>query len=599
MPQTAVILSHGPTLLNDLKVSPLPKILLPVGGRVLLEYQAALLASVGVKQLIVCVQCEDEHIKDTVDHLLRPFPFRSRCVVQRDQRGTGGTLKELETSIDDRFWFLSGDLFLFADLAEMLFHHGKTGSCATVGAVRVEESGWEMERVETSSGSDVRTIHRIHPFHDRRSRLRPVGIYLFERFVLDHIRSEGYFDVKEQLFALLGENGLPTKAWEICGYCKNLWGLDKYFELQEDILLKRAGLSGLDQWLPPAAMNAPADISSQAKLVGPVVMGNNCTIEDGAVIVGPTTIGDDCVVQRNAVVAECILFTGATVGESAHVRKCFLGHGTEVPSFHQHNDTIVLKEPSSESQVSRPLPWSFYGSPSPGFQCLAKLRCAENHAKKEYLLWKRVLDVAISLVALIVSVPIMAVIALAIKLDSPGPVFFRQRRCGKGGVEFSMFKFRSMVEAAEEMKRELMVRNEVDGPMFKITNDPRTTRVGRLLRATNLDELPQFWNVLKGDMSLVGPRPLAWDEMRYNPSWRDSRILVRPGIVGLWQIESHHKTSFSDWVVLDTFYVENCSLWLDIKIVFKALFVVLIAFVKGMGQFLLRGYKEARPGQPA
>lgn len=564
----------------------------------LLEYQAALLASVGIKQLIVCVQCEDEQIEEAIDHLLSPFPFKSRCIVQRDQRGTGGTLKELEKWIDDRFWVLSGDLFLFADLAEMLFHHGKTGSCATVGAVRVEESGWEMERVETSPASEVRTIHRVHPYHDRRSRLRPAGIYLFERFVLDHIRSEGYFDVKEQLFTVLSEKGLPSRAWEICGYCKNLWGLDKYFELQEDILLKRAGLSGLDQWLPPVVMKASANVSSRARLVGPVVMGDNCTIEDGAVIVGPTTIGDDCVVHRNAVVAECILFKGATVGESAHVRKCFLGHDTEVAPFHQSNDTIVLQESSSESQVSRPLPWSFYGSPSPGFQCLARLRCAENHTKREYLLWKRVLDVAISLIALIASAPVMALIAVAIRLDSPGKVIFKQRRCGKGGVEFWMYKFRSMVESAEQMKRELMLKNEVDGPMFKITNDPRTTRVGWLLRATNLDELPQFWNVLKGDMSLVGPRPLSWDEMRYNPSWRDSRILVRPGIVGLWQIQSHHKTSFSDWVVLDTHYVENCSLWLDIKIVFKALFVVFVTFVRGMGQFFFGGCKEVRGGQP-
>jgi len=594
MPQTAVILSHAPTLVNDMKVSSLPKILLPVGGRMLLEYQGALLASVGVKQVIICVQGADDGIREDVERLLSPFPFHSRCVVQRTQRGTGGTLKELESLIDDRFWLLSGDLFLFADLAEMLFHHKKTGSCATVGAVRVEEAGWEMERLETGFSQEVKSIHRVHPSHDRRSRLRPVGIYLFEKLVLDHIRSEGYFDVKEQLFTELSAKGYFTKAWEICGYCKNLWGFDKYFELQEDLLLKRAGLSGLDQWLPALSVSVSASISSKGVLIGPVVLGNNCTIEDGAVVVGPTTLGNDCFVRRNAVVAECILLDGASVGEAAHVRKCFLGEGTEAEPHQQANDTIILQESVTAPQVSRPLPWSFYGSPSPGFQCLARLRCAEKHSKREYLFWKRVLDIAISIVALVLSAPVMAVIAVAIKLDSPGRVIFSQRRCGKGGTEFAMYKFRSMVESAEKMKRELMVLNEVDGPMFKISNDPRTTRVGRFLRATNLDELPQFWNVLRGDMSLVGPRPLSWDEMRYNPSWRDSRILVQPGIVGLWQIESHQKTSFSDWVVLDTYYVENCSLWLDISIVLKAAFVVSITFVKGMFHSFVNGFKDIR-----
>jgi lipopolysaccharide/colanic/teichoic acid biosynthesis glycosyltransferase/NDP-sugar pyrophosphorylase family protein len=597
MPQTAVILSHGPTILSDLKVSSLPKILLPLGGRTLIEFQAALLASVGVKQVIICVQCEDGHFGEKIEKLLSPFPFRTRCVMQRERRGTGGTLKELAGWIDDKFWVLSGDLFLFADLAEMLYHHRESGSCATTGVVRVEEHGWEMERIETGPDQGIRAVHRIHPAYDRRSKLRPVGVYLFERFVLDHIRPEGYFDVKEQLFEELHRKGLPARAWEICGYSKNLCSLDKYFELQEDLLLKRAGLSEIQRWLPSLDPQTSAEISPRATVIEPVFLGENCHIEEGAIIVGPTIMGGNCSVKKNAVVAECILFDGAMVEDSAHVRKCLLGDGAVVSQYRQMQDFILLRDSPSVSQTSRPLPWSFYGSPSPGFQCIAKMRCQQRHQNIEYQRSKRLLDVVCSFLALVLSAPLMAVIALAIKLDSRGNVIFRQRRCGKDGREFTMYKFRSMVAEAEELKHELMEQNEVDGPMFKIASDPRMTRVGLFLRTTNLDELPQFWNVLQGAMTLVGPRPLSWDEMRFNPAWRDTRLLVKPGLVGIWQIESHDKTSFADWVVLDTYYVHHCSMWLDAKIIFKAFFVVLASILRGVFRVAAwRGRRHASQG---
>ncbi|MCU0588192.1 MAG: sugar transferase [Syntrophobacteraceae bacterium] len=594
MPQTAVILSHGPTLLNDLKVSPLPKVLLPVGGRTLLEYQGALMASVGVKQVLVCLQGEDGLLGRRIEDLLSPFPFRTRCLVQKEQLGTGGALKLLTPWIDDRFWMLSGDLFLFGDLAEMLYHHRESSSCATAGVVRVEESGWEMERVETGPRQGIRRIHRVHPAHDRRSKLRPVGLYLFERVVLDHIRPDGYFDLKEQLFEDLHRKGLPGLAWELCGYSKNLRSLDKYFELQEDLLLKRAGLSGIDQWLPPPAVEMVETVAPRATVIEPVSLGENCSIQDGAIVVGPATIGRNCVVQKNAVVAESILFDGSTVEESAYVRKCLLGDGTRVERDRRLHDFILLRDQDSSTQRGWPLPWSFYGSPSPGFQCVARMRCGRNHLKADYLHAKRLLDVVTSLLALVFCAPLMVLIALAIKLDTPGGIIFRQKRCGRDGREFTMYKFRSMVVEAEALKRELITQNEVDGPMFKITSDPRTTRVGVFLRTTNLDELPQFWNVLRGDMTLVGPRPLSWDEMRYNPPWRDARLLVKPGLIGMWQVESHEKTSFADWVVLDTYYVNHCSMWLDIKIIFRAFFLILGSVLKGVFRLIpWRGGRHA------
>lgn len=187
---------------------------------------------------------------------------------------------------------------------------------------------------------------------------------------------------------------------------------------------------------------------------------------------------------------------------------------------------------------------------------------------------KRAVDIGGSLLGIIALFPLFLLIALLIKLDSRGAVFFIQERCGRGGRGFGMFKFRTMVENAEEMKRDLHEKNEVNGPMFKIGNDPRITRLGMFLRATKLDELPQLWNVLKGEMGLVGPRPLASDEMQGEPEWRELRLMVKPGMTGAWQVMSRDYRSFEEWVYWDTYYVKNRSFWLDIRILFKTIFVV-------------------------
>ena len=192
-----------------------------------------------------------------------------------------------------------------------------------------------------------------------------------------------------------------------------------------------------------------------------------------------------------------------------------------------------------------------------------------NPAGKAYLTIKRLMDVIFSAAALIVCAPLLVIISWAIKLESPGPAIFRQVRCSKNGVQFEMFKFRSMVAEAEDVKRRIRYLNEADGPVFKIAQDPRVTRLGRLLRDTDLDELPQLWNVLKGEMSLVGPRPLAIEEMRFNPRWRDARLSMRPGMTGLWQVKAHTKNEFNEWILHDLTYVNEASLWLDVKILGK------------------------------
>jgi len=184
---------------------------------------------------------------------------------------------------------------------------------------------------------------------------------------------------------------------------------------------------------------------------------------------------------------------------------------------------------------------------------------------------KRIIDIFFSLIGTTLFFMFFPILGIIIKIDSKGSILFKQRRLGKDGKSFIMLKFRSMIEDAEKIKPSLLDRNEVDGPMFKIIDDPRLTRVGDFLRRTKLDELPQFWNILKGDMALIGPRPLAAEEMSLNAEWRESRLNIKPGLTGLWQVSSKDYRSFKEWVYWDTYYVENQSLALDMKIFVKTI----------------------------
>ena len=184
---------------------------------------------------------------------------------------------------------------------------------------------------------------------------------------------------------------------------------------------------------------------------------------------------------------------------------------------------------------------------------------------------KRGMDIVGAAMGLILGAPLLALIALAIRLDSPGPIVFRQTRIGIGDRHFEMYKFRSMRKGAEAELERLRELNEADGPIFKIHNDPRLTRVGRFLRRTSLDELPQLWNVLRGEMSLVGPRPPLPAEVTRYMEWHKQRLGVRPGMTGLWQVSGRSLLSFDEGVLLDIYYIENWSLWLDFKILLRTI----------------------------
>ena len=225
-----------------------------------------------------------------------------------------------------------------------------------------------------------------------------------------------------------------------------------------------------------------------------------------------------------------------------------------------------------KTQISRPTFDEFYGRPVLVFRSAPEVS------------WqgvaKQLMDLLGAIVALIPFSLVMIPVAIIIKLTSPGPVLFRQQRAGLNGRPFTMLKFRTMVTNAEQLKQELAVLNEMTGPVFKVTNDPRVTPIGKWLRKLSIDEFPQLINVLRGDMSLVGPRPLPVDEVaKFDDMAHRRRLSVKPGLTCTWQVGGRNKVSdFREWVRLDLEYIDNWSLWLDIKILLKTIPVVLLGW---------------------
>jgi exopolysaccharide biosynthesis polyprenyl glycosylphosphotransferase len=186
------------------------------------------------------------------------------------------------------------------------------------------------------------------------------------------------------------------------------------------------------------------------------------------------------------------------------------------------------------------------------------------------MLIKRLMDIVFSFIALVLIAPVCAVVTVIIKMTSPGPVLFVQKRVSMNGRVFDLYKFRTMVQDAEAKLADLQHLNEMKGPAFKMAKDPRITAIGAFLRKTSIDEFPQFLNVLKGDMSLVGPRPPLPKEVEQYDDWQRRRLSMRPGITCIWQIQGRNRiTDFEEWARLDLRYIDNWSLWLDIEILLK------------------------------
>ncbi|MEX3618257.1 sugar transferase [Paenibacillus glucanolyticus] len=201
----------------------------------------------------------------------------------------------------------------------------------------------------------------------------------------------------------------------------------------------------------------------------------------------------------------------------------------------------------------------------------------EEKSKLVYLMIKRTIDIICALVGLLLLAPFFLIVSILIKLEDPqGSIFFYQTRIGKNEKPFRMYKFRSMVSNAEELLEKLLDQNEISGAMFKMKDDPRITRIGKFIRKTSFDELPQLWNVIRGDMSLVGPRPPLPREVEEYSSYDKLRLQVTPGCTGLWQVSGRNNLNFDEMLKLDLEYIEQRGLWLDIKLILRTVKIMIL-----------------------
>jgi lipopolysaccharide/colanic/teichoic acid biosynthesis glycosyltransferase len=290
-----------------------------------------------------------------------------------------------------------------------------------------------------------------------------------------------------------------------------------------------------------------------ARIVGPVILHPDVVVEERAIVMGPAVIGAGAHVGREAIVAQSIVAAGCVIppGGRVHHRTVF----EDIPT----NPAAGTARRRRAGELVR----------------LAQEEPAEDLAqpRSRYMVFKRVAETLAAALVLVLISPVMLLIAIAIAIDSKGPIFYGHEREGLAGRVFRCLKFRSMQVGAQALERELHAQSLVDGPQFKLKKDPRVTRVGRLLRFTNLDEIPQLINVVRGEMALIGPRPSPFNENQLCVPWRQGRLSVRPGITGLWQVCRHDRSEgdFHQWIEYDLLYVRHMSLMLDLRILLATL----------------------------
>jgi len=554
------------------------KHLLPIAGRPAVAYGIEALSRAGFRQIGITVNGDEWQFREALGDGSR-FGAQITYLRETAPKGTAGCLRAvLEDPRQGRLLVVNANLIFSIDLGDLVNVHQKRRAIATVGVVRSEARASrrpQREQARLAPDGALLDLSVQYAQGSDEAEWRPAGVYLFEREALERIPTGVYCDIKEQFLPGLLATGLPVFTHSITGYLAELEWVEDYMTAHFDLLRGLTGQRpGGEELMDGVWAEGEVDLAPDAVLVGPLALGWGSRVGSGARLIGPLAVGNGSEIGPHALVRETIVGAGVRVGAGAKVERSVLVDGVQLDEGVAVQDSVVAWKTFKLGQlnlVERDLAVRTAALPLREYLGL-RLR------RGLYDSLKRAFDVASSALALVASLPVMALAALALKLDSSGPILFTQARCGKGGRQFRMLKFRSMRQDADQLQDELQALNESDGPVFKITDDPRLTRVGRVLRKYSLDELPQLWNVLMGDMSVVGPRPLAEQELRLCPAWRDARSQVKPGLTGLWQVSAREHNAFSNWIRHDLRYIRNQSLLLDMKIVLRTV----TALAKGL-----------------
>jgi lipopolysaccharide/colanic/teichoic acid biosynthesis glycosyltransferase len=401
------------------------------------------------------------------------------------------------------------------------------------------------ELVQTAADGRLRSIQRyFHPVTwpfpaGPMASLVPVAcVQMMERLPLWSL---------DELRRALSARGTPASDDSYHDETFDLEDEDGLLAFMERRVSEQAVLRGGLGTSPDAhAECAPsASVHSTARLIGRVHVAANAVVEAGALVVGPSVIGEGARVEADAVVAQCLVLPGATIAQAVTVR-----HRVVIPR--------AAREPGCRHRRH----------PAPARTDERATREGARRSRIAYVTVKAIADRVGASLALALLAPLMLLLALLVRLGSRGPVFYGDLREGMGGRPFRCWKFRSMRTNADAMQRALAAEQQMDGPQFKMDRDPRVTALGVWLRRLNADELPQLWNVARGEMSIIGPRPSPFRENQICVPWRHGRLSVRPGITGLWQVCRHDRAlaDFHQWIQYDLLYVKHLSFALDLKI---------------------------------
>jgi lipopolysaccharide/colanic/teichoic acid biosynthesis glycosyltransferase len=441
---------------------------------------------------------------------------------------------------------------------------------ADIIAVRIDGAlNAFYERLRITSRGNVVGMRRI--YHDSAQTSpfpsqRPHHLFV-KKNALDRLLNGGDLPVDfTEFYRKCLKVSLKTASLQAGGMILDLYREDEFLCFASHVLDRYfkddASQISKSRYVMIAPSNTPA-----SRCFGSIMMGSNVHIADKSIIVGPVLLDDN-----------------VKIGNAAVVRNSIIGPGCEIPPNGVVENRVLLKSPPALDSTR-------HSSRRRTFLLEREWADFSDKEKLRYKTWsqftyarffKRAADIIFASIVLILFAPVFPIIALAIRCNSSGPVFFRDRRQGRYGKEFYCLKFRSMkIDAAQNQKR-LRIVNQVDGPQFKLVHDPRITPVGRFLRDTCIDEIPQFINVLLGQMSVVGPRPSPRFENALCAYWRDARLSVRPGITGFWQVcrTRTEGQDFQEWIYYDTEYVKKVSFWLDVWICVKTAIKILKDFIR-------------------
>ncbi|UCC98566.1 MAG: sugar transferase [Phycisphaerales bacterium] len=444
-------------------------------------------------------------------------------------------------------WFAISNGRFATQVNAGLLESALTGIRADVLAVNVDpDLPGEREKVRLTAEGRVAGFRRV--YSDWAEFTFTGGDWPHHLFVRHHVLSHVVAgNALPASFSAFAERcrseGLTLRGIVVCGNALDLGTEDGLLSFCRTELARyrnsRLGDSG--------------KISGNPRIVGKVLLGENISAGSDVIIIGPAVIGDRVRIETGAIIHSSIIGPGSCVPRDRLVRGCVVegpqhnwSRSTSSQSGHSGRASRTSRDLSSPQDVYNP--FRTWGR-------LSYARCL-----------KRITDCIVAVAVLTLFAPVIPFVALAIKLTSSGPVFYKDKRQGLHGREFDCLKFRTMITGAHEIQQKLRAVSQVDGPQFKMTDDPRINTVGRFLRETYIDEIPQFVNVLLGQMSVVGPRPSPESENTLCPLWRDARLSVRPGITGLWQIFRTREPmrDFQEWIHYDIKYVRNLSLKTDL-----------------------------------